>query len=146
MAIFKSKVKVELELLNEEDMRIRFSSKSLNDLIIAKSRLPKEERGGEARELLAASLAECTCSVLLFLLKWAKIDFKNFHSTAEVITEKDETGRLYVGSINLNIHFDAPKDEETLKRIERVKRLFNRGCLISRSLEKGIKTNWTIEA
>lgn len=142
---FKSTVKIELELLNEGDMRIGFGSQAMDDLVVAKTRIPKEERGGEARQLLAASLAECACSTLLFLLKWAKIDIKGFKATAEVITDKGADGSICVDSINLNIHVDAPKDEETLKKLERAKALFNRGCLISRSLARGIKTSWTIQ-
>jgi len=146
MAAFKPKVKVELELLKGEDIKIRFSSRSMDELIIARTRIPKEERGGEARELLAASLAECACSTLLYLLKWARIDLKDLHATAEVATKEDKDGRLCVDSINLKIHVDTPKNDETTKRLERVKTLFSKGCLISQSLEKGIRTTWTIEA
>lgn len=145
MAAFKSKVKVDLELLNEEDMKITYSSGSMGELTISKTKIPKEQRGREARELLAASLAECACSTLLYLLKSARIDFKHFHATAEASTKEDEKGQLRVDGVNLKIHINTPENEETARRLERAKTLFNKGCLNSRSLEKGIRTSWTLD-
>jgi len=49
-----------------------------------------------------------------------------------------------VDSINLKIHLDIPKDEDTMKKFRRVENLFKRGCLMSRSLERGIKVNYSI--
>ncbi|MCD6465946.1 OsmC family protein [Candidatus Bathyarchaeota archaeon] len=144
MPVFKSEAKVELELIGEEDLKIRFNSKTMDDLIIRRSRVSLEEMGAEARMLLAAALAECMCSTLLFLLKWANVEFEEFRAVAEAVTAKDEMGRLCVDSINLKIHLDIPKDEDTMKKFKRVENLFKRGCLMSRSLERGIKVNYSL--
>jgi len=144
MSSLSSRIKVEMEWLGGEDMKIRFKSRSMDDLIIARSRIPREESGGEARELLAASVIECMGSTLFFLLKWAQIKFKNFRSTVEVISDKDEQGRNCIGSINLSLYIDISKDEETLRKFERVENLFKKGCLIGRSMERGIKVNYSI--
>ncbi|MEM2922762.1 MAG: hypothetical protein QXF26_10670, partial [Candidatus Bathyarchaeia archaeon] len=85
----KAPIKVEMELVTGEDMKIRFSSKSMDDFVIARSRVPREQTGGEAQELLAASLAECMGSTLFFLLRWAQIKLEDFRATVEVITGKD---------------------------------------------------------
>jgi len=144
MLVFKSEAKVELELLREGDLKIKFNGKTMEDLIIKRVGVPSEEMGAEARKLLAASLAECMCSTLLFLLKWANVEFKDFRAVAEAVTAKDEKGRLCVDSINLKIHIDIPKDEDSVKKFRRVENLFKRGCLMSRSLERGIKVNYSI--
>jgi len=141
----KPQIKVEMKLLTGEDMKIKFNSRSMDDLIIARSRVPREETGGEAQELLAASVAECMGSTLFFLLRWAQIKLEDFQATVEVITDRDEQGRNCVMGINLNLDVDVKKDDETLKKIDRVKNIFNRGCLISRSLERGIKVNYSLD-
>jgi organic hydroperoxide reductase OsmC/OhrA len=132
--------------LEGEDFEIRFNSGGLKQtIVVERSQVPPEKVGGEARMLLAAALAECMASTLFFLLKWAKVAVKRFSATANAVTGKDETGRLNVNSVDLTLNLDIPKDEETLKKFDRVKTLFKRGCLISRSLEKGIKVNYTIQ-
>jgi organic hydroperoxide reductase OsmC/OhrA len=145
MSKFQSEAKIELEWLEGEDFKIRFDSEGLKlTLVVERSRVPPEKVGGEARMLLAAALAECMASTLFFLLKWAKVEVKRFSATANAVTGKDEAGRLNVDSVDLTLNLDIPKDEETLKKFERVKTLFKRGCLMSRSLEKGIKVNYSI--
>jgi organic hydroperoxide reductase OsmC/OhrA len=145
MLTFQSEAKIELEWLEGEDFKIRFDSEGLKlTLVVERSRVPPEKVGGEARMLLAAALAECMASTLFFLLKWAKVEVKRFSATANAVTGKDEAGRLNVDSVDLTLNLDIPKDEETLKKFERVKTLFKRGCLMSRSLEKGIKVNYSI--
>ena len=84
-------------------------------------------------------------STLFFLLKWANVKVNRFSATANAVTAKDETGRLIVNSVDVTLNLDIPKDEKTLKKFERVKTLFKRGCLMSRSLEKGIKVNYAIQ-
>lgn len=141
---FKSDVRIELERMENGDLKIKFGNETLEDLVIRRSGLPKEKVGAEARKLLAASLAECMCSTLIFLLDWAKIDFKGFQASVDALTEKDEKGGLCVDSLNVTINVEVPTDEETTKKFRRVKSLFKRGCLMSRSLERGIKVNYSI--
>lgn len=144
MSVFQSKTKVELELLNNEDVKIKFNSESMEDVIIDRSSMPPARRGAEARKLLAAALAECMSSTLFFLLQWAQIECKQFNATAEVVTAKDENNRLCVDHINLTMYLDIPNDEKSLKSFERTKTLFKRGCLMSRSLKRGINVEYSI--
>ena len=141
---FKSEAKIDLELLESGDLKVRFNSECLNDLTIKRAGVPKEKIGAEARELLAASLAECMCSTLFFLLDWAKVKFTGFRASAYVATGKDEKGSVHVDSINLAISLKIPKDEETLEKFKRVESLFKKGCLMSRSLERGIRVGYSI--
>jgi len=141
---FKSKAKIDLELLEGGDLKVRFNSECLDDLTIRRASVPREKIGAEGRELLAAGLAECMCSTFLFLLDWAKVKYTGFRASAHVATGKDEKGSVHVDSINLAINLKIPKDEENLKRFKRVESLFKKGCLMSRSLERGIKIDYSI--
>jgi organic hydroperoxide reductase OsmC/OhrA len=144
VSLFKDEAKIEIEWFDGGNLRINFKSGSMNDLAMDRSRVPPDNAGGEARKLLAASVAECMGSTLFFLLKWANVEFKGFRATAEAVTAKDEKGRLCVDGVNLTIDVDISKDEETLRKFERVKNLFKKGCLISRSLERGVKAKYSI--
>ncbi|MBS7633314.1 OsmC family protein, partial [Candidatus Bathyarchaeota archaeon] len=103
-----------------------------------------QKMGSEARQLLAASLVECMCSTLISLLNWARVDLKMFQAEAKVISGKDEEGRLCIDSINVNVNIGIPEDEETLRKLKRAEILFERGCLMSRSLKRGIKVNYSV--
>ena len=141
---FMSEVKIELEQPEDGDLLIKFDSETMDDLIVKKAGVPKEKMGGEARQLLAASLAECMCSTFVSLLEWARVKYGGLHATVTVSTEKDERGRLCVGHLNVNIEVEIPNDEESRKRFRRAENLFKRGCLMSRSLERGIKISYSI--
>jgi len=142
---FKSEIKIELEQPKNGDLLIKFDSETMDSLIVKKAGVPKEKMGGEARQLLAASLAECMCSTFISLLEWARVKYGKLHAIVTVSTEKDEKGRLCVGQVNVNMEVEIPEDEESKKRFRRAENLFKRGCLMSRSLERGIKVNYKID-
>ena len=142
--VFRSEVRTKLERLENGDLKIRFGCETMPDLTIGRSGVPKEKIGAEARSLLGASLAECMGSTLLFLVNWAKIDLRGFEAMATVSTGKDQKGRVCVDIVNVEFDVRIPKDEETMKRFEKVKRLFKRGCLMSRSLANGVRVNYSI--
>ena len=143
---FMSEVKVELEQLEDGDLLIKFNSETMDDLIVKKAGVPKEKMGGEARQLLAAGLAECMCSTFISLLEWARVKCGKLDATVTVSTEKDERGRLCVDRLDVNIEVEIPGDEDFMKRFRRAENLFKRGCLMSRSLERGIKISYKIGA
>lgn len=142
---FKSEIRIELEHPKDGDLLIKFNSETMDNLTVKKAGIPKEKMGGEARRLLAASLAECMCSTFISILEWARVKYRNLNATVTVSTEKDERGSLCVGEIDVNIKVEIPKDEESMKRFRRAENLFKRGCLMSRSLERGIKVNYKID-
>jgi len=143
---FKPETKIELERLENGDLLIKFSSETMRDLTVKKAGVPKEEMGGEARQLLAASLAECMCSTFISLLDWTRLKYGKLRALVTTFTEKDEEGRFCVGRIDVNIDVEIPEDEESMKRFRRAENLFKRGCLMSRSLERGIKVSYEINA
>jgi len=141
---FKPETKIELERLENGDLLIKFNSETMRDITVKKTGVPKGKVGGEARQLLAASLAECMCSTFISLLDWTRLKYGKLRAVVTAFTEKDEKGRLCVSRIDVNINVEIPEDEESAKRFKRAENLFKRGCLMSRSLERGIKVNYEI--
>ena len=132
---------IDLTWLENEDLVISFNDDNIDDLVIRKPTIPSVEGGSEARKILAASLAKCMSSTLYHLLKFNNIEFRNFKANAEAITEQDTKGTIYVNSIDLTISLSIPPDDATRRKFQRIKRIFDRGCLLSRSLKKGLKIN-----
>jgi len=144
LALLTPTVRVELEWLGDEDLRVKFGSRAFDDLTIMKSRVPPEERGGEARELLAASAVECMATMLLYLLKKVRVDLQGLRAAAEVTAGKDEEGNLCVEAVDVAIRVGIPGDDEARSRFERVRTILQKGCLISRSLERGVHVRYDI--
>jgi len=143
---FKPETKIELEQLENGDLLIKFNSETMRDLTVKKAGIPKEKMGGEARQLLAASLAECMFSTFISLLDWTRLKYGKIRAVVTAFTEKDEKGRLCVDRVNVNLDVEIPEDEESQQRFRRAESLFRRGCLMSRSLERGIKVSYEVNA
>ena len=142
---FRSEVKVEIESLENKDLIIRFNSEVIDDLVIKRHGVSVEKMGGEARRLLAASLATCFCSAFLSILEHVGVKYRRLHGDVTVHTGEDGTGRLRVNEIKINLKVEIPKGKDIAEGFRRAERIIRRGCLISRSLEKGIKVSYEIE-
>jgi len=136
------KIGVELEYLGDLDFKVKFAHGAVDDLVIAGSRVSPEQMEGVSRKLLAASVAYCTTGWLFTLLKKTRVEVGALRSKAEVTMAKDEFGRDYVDEIGLQVQVEIP--DEDLNAFERCRAIVERGCLITRSLRKGIKATASI--
>ncbi|MGQ9460897.1 MAG: OsmC family protein [Candidatus Bathyarchaeaceae archaeon] len=136
------KIGVELEYLGGLDFKVKFAHGAVDDLVIAGSRVSPEQMEGVSRKLLAASVAYCTTGWLFTLLKKTRVEMGALRSKAEVTMAKDESGRDYINEICLQVQVNIP--DEDLNAFERCRAIVERGCLITRSLRKGIKATASI--
>jgi len=146
--------KVEMQWLGktlsygDEDLLFKFNHKALPPLIMQKSVLPYQERAGTSRELIAAVASECMVEWMIMSLKRAKIPIEEFNTVTEAKMGTDETGRAVVDSCETIVNVKVPDDKlEEAKII--LEHLLEVGCLMSRSVERGIKFrykyNWLNE-
>ena len=140
-----SKSLVKLKWFENEDLVISFNDDNMDDIVIRKPTSPSPKGGTEARKLLAASLAKCMSSTLFSLLKSNNVEFSNFTVNAETVTGEGDNGTLHVHSINLTISLNLPHDEVTRRKFKGIKKIFDRGCLLSRSLKNGVSINTNIK-
>jgi len=139
--------KVEMQWLGktisygDEDLLFKFNHKAIPPMILHKSVLPIEERAGTSRELIAAVASECMVEWMIMSLKRAKIPIEEFNTVTEAKMGTDETGRAVVGSCEtiVNVKVSDDKEEEAKAILEH---LLEVGCLMSRSLQRGIKLNY----
>ena len=132
-------VKVLLTYLKDENkIKIDFEGTSLQGLTIDLSNIT----GGEARALIAASATECMSSWILHFLKRHEEDLSEFQAVATVDTVSDEAGNR-VGKITVEMRIGIAGDESKRQQYEKiVKRILDKGCLISRSLESGVDVEY----
>ena len=123
---------------DEGKLHIDLGDTSLKSITIDFSKIT----GGEARALLAASVAECMGSWLLHFLRRHEENLAEFRIIARTSTSIVEEENV-VDKITLEVHVKIAGSESDYGKYEKIiRRIIAKGCLISRSLENGIKVEY----
>lgn len=116
-----------------EEQRIGAGPGPLGDICISYAGTPEEERGGVAKQLLAASALHCFCSALSKALETRGAKYDKISGSATVTTGLDEKKRARVVGMRLDVA--VYMDEEYDFIFERVEKIMRQGCLVTASLE-----------
>jgi uncharacterized OsmC-like protein len=92
--------------------------------------------GPSPEGLLAAAVANCMCSSLVFALNKFKGDPGRLTATATCKTDRNESNRLRVTHISLDIMLGAPPDG--LPHLDRALAQFEEFCTVSESVRAGV--------
>ena len=131
-----------VDVVGENDYRIIFDHDALQDMDIALSKLPEERRAGAARAFLAASATTCMAGAVNYMLRARDVKVNGISASSSVHMGKNEKGTVVVDSINIEVIVDVP--EEGTDVLEHCISLLENGCLVTRSLKRGIKVNHSI--
>ncbi len=131
-----------LELIGENDYRFIFDHDALNDIDVELSKIPEDRRAGVARSLLAASATYCMAGSINYMLRAWGVDVNSISATSIVEMGKDDKGKSFVEGLNLEIHVDIP--DESRDVLDHCISILRDGCLVTRSLKKGIHVNHNI--
>lgn len=126
----------------DEDLLFKFNHKAMPPMLLHKSVLPPEERAGTSREILAALASECMVEWMIMSLKRAGIPIEEFNTDTEAKMGNDEDGRAVVDRCDTMVNLKVSEDRlEEAKMI--LEHLLEVGCLMSRSVGRGVKFNYT---
>ena len=131
-----------LELIGDNDYRFIFDHDALNEIDVELSKIPKDKRAGVARSFLAASATYCMAGSINDMLKARGVDVNGISATSSVIMGKDDKGKSFVEGLNLKIHVDIP--DESRDVLDHCVSILKDGCLVTRSLKKGIHVDHSI--
>lgn len=92
--------------------------------------------GPNASALLAAAVGNCLSASLLYCLRRARIDVVGLRSEAVVTPERNDEGRLRIGSIRVALHPEVAAGAEG--RLGRCLELFEEYCVVTESVRAGI--------
>lgn len=128
--IQEMKFSVELEFISNMEFKVKFD--------ITKE-VGGEEKGPSASRLLASAIGNCLSASLIFCMRKSKIEFSSLKTIVNGKIERDENNLLRVKEINVELF---PKVmEEDLDKLEKCKAIFERYCIVTESVRKGIKVN-----
>jgi len=121
---------------------LNMGSESLPDVQIDYKGIPKENRGGNSVRLLGASCLYCFAGTLGTALQARGAEVKSMNGRVSMVKGKDEIRRTKVTDMTISIEVEIDdKDEATL---EKCKKIMDRGCLLTYSLDDAIDIEYEI--
>jgi uncharacterized OsmC-like protein len=138
-----SEIAVEYVHEGEDLHRLITGSGALPEIRIDYSNIPPDERGGNAVRLLCASNLYCFAGTLASALTARGADVKSMTGKATALKEKDEIRRTRITEITISI--DVELDDKDMPVFEKCKKIMQRGCLITYSLEDAIEIEYEIK-
>ena len=127
----------------EDVHRLITGSEAFPEIRIEYSNIPPEKRGGNAVRLLCASNLYCFTSTLAAALTARGACVRSMTGKATALKEKDEIRRTKVTAIRISIHVTL--DEKDGPILEKCRKIMQRGCLITYSLEDAIEIEYEIK-
>ncbi|KPK38235.1 MAG: hypothetical protein AMJ69_08980 [Gammaproteobacteria bacterium SG8_47] len=135
---------LQIEHVSDMKFRVEFDVASMGELMVDEPPPLGEAAGPNASRLLAAAIGNCLTASLLFCLSKAKVVTENLRSQVTVNVQRNEQGRLRMGSAQVAIAFDAT--EEAQSRLQRCSQLFEDFCVVTASVRAGIPVHVSVAA
>ena len=140
-------IEYELSMTKLDDYKfiIDFNKDSIPDLMMDE---PVEIPGGEgkgpsASMLLAAAVGNCLSASLSFCMTKRKIEVKELKTKVKVLRERNENGFWRISGLDVDIMPEVENIENT--KTQKCIDIFRNYCVVSSSIEDGIKLNVNIK-
>ncbi len=131
-----SKFSISLEQVEDYEFRVRFDKPSLPDLTLDEPPPLGRERGPSPARILAASVAACLSSSLLFCANKARVRLTKIHTEVSLEIVRNENKRLRIGRMEVVIDPHIPDSEKD--NAQRCLGLFEDFCVVTQSVREGI--------
>ncbi len=128
------------QLIGDEKFKIDYNSPLLQNHILDYLSVPEEDRPGQMRRLLCAAAVGCFAGSVYDALKARGVSIKSQTAKGTAITSNVPPKRVQKIDIVVEVEIED-KDVQTL---ERVKKVLEKGCLVTRSLEPSITVSRAI--
>ena len=94
--------------------------------------------GPNPARLLASAVGSCLAASLTFCMRKARIDVRGMETAVRGTLERNERGRLRIGSLHVRLEPIVPEDQHD--RVPRCLALFEEFCVVTASVRRGVPT------
>ncbi len=119
---------------------MELESQCMDDIEIDYTNIPEGERGGAAKQLLAASVLNCFASAFAKALEVRGAHYEKITGKATLHVGLNERKQARVLGIDIDVAAHMP--EEFADIFDRVTKVMRHGCLISASLEPAMAISY----
>ncbi|MHA1202928.1 MAG: OsmC family protein [Candidatus Heimdallarchaeaceae archaeon] len=141
------RLEYELSMVKLDDYKfiVDFNKDSIPDLFMDESEdIPGGEgKGPTASMLIAAAIGNCLSASLQFCLTKKKNKVNELKTKVVIFRERNKEGFWRISEANVTITPDIENAEDS--SVQRCIEIFRKYCIVSSSLEAGIKINVNIE-
>lgn len=127
-----------IELRQQADFRfeVRFDNPAVPVLVTDEPSPIGGDAGPGPSQLLATAAANCLAASLLYAMRKYRNDPGRLRASARLQPVRNETGRLRIGSIDVDLHLGVPA--KGLAHLERLLGQFEDFCTVTQSLRDSI--------
>ncbi|WP_455392291.1 OsmC family protein [[Eubacterium] cellulosolvens] len=132
--------KIELELIDKLQFNVKFDLPEASELLMDEPPVfGGSGLGPNASRAIAAGVSNCLSASLAFCLRKTRADLKGMKTVAHGTVGREE-GLLRLQKIDVKIY---PKlgSEEDLDKLERCRGLFEKYCIVTESIRRGLPVN-----
>ena len=135
MSTVVSKFTIQIEQQQDYEFRVRFDKPQHPELLIDEPPPLGRDAAPNPARVLAAAVGNCLSASLLFCSRKAKAQIGPIQSKVRVEIVRNESGRLRIGKMSVEIDAHAPEgDEEKAKRCVGT---FEDYCIVTQSVRQG---------
>jgi len=128
--------KLDLEQVEDYEFRVRFDWPDAADLTLDEPAPLGRAAGPNAARLIAAGVANCLSSSLVFCMRKFRQSPGKLHASVTGTLERNERGRMRIGRFDVEIQLaDQAAD---IKHFDRCLQQFEDFCIVTESVRKGI--------
>ena len=138
----KNEDPVMFEMIGEKKFKISYNSALLEDHLMDYLAVPEEKRPGQMRKLLCASVAGCFTASVYMALSTMGVKINSLKGTAAAFSAEDIGSLPKIKAVDIKVEIDI--DDKDSDIFEEVKKIFEKGCLITRSISPAIKVTHSI--
>jgi organic hydroperoxide reductase OsmC/OhrA len=138
--IQQTQFQIELELIDKLQFNVKFDLPEIPELLMDEPPVfGGSGLGPNASRLIAAGVSNCLSASMAFCLRKTKADLKGLRTVARGTIGREE-GLLRLQKLDIKLY---PKfgTEEDLPKFERCKGLFEKYCIVTESIRKGLPVN-----
>jgi uncharacterized OsmC-like protein len=127
---------IKIKRIEGYKFEIDFNLDKAEKVIVDEDPPQGKNEGGDPSRMLAASIAHCTMSSLLFCMEKSRGTVDEMGATAFISFGRDENKRLRITGIDLDIDVKVPDADKT--KLQRCIPIFEDFCTVTQSVRKGI--------
>jgi osmotically inducible protein OsmC len=113
-------------------------------IVVDHTGVPEDQRGGVAKQLLAAAALSCYTSALAGALEARGAKFTSIEAESDMSMGPNAVGQGRVKKIDLHVTVNMDAEDEST--FERCAKIMRHGCLVTGSLEDGIAMSYDLKA
>lgn len=137
--------KTKVEWLKGMQFRAKYDLPQVKELIMDEPpEFGGDGEGPNAARVVASAVGDCLSASLLFCLTKSRIPVESLKSTVKTKVARNEENLLRVKDLQVEIQVKL-KDTAHIEKSEQCRELFEKYCIVSDSLRKGIPINVNVK-